>query len=117
MHYFIGLEVWQNPREIFLSQRKYAVEILKRFGMMDCKPMTTPMMIYLKLLGDTSSEVVDATLYRQMIGALMYLTNTRPGICFAINTLSHYLVQLRQVHIVATKHVMRYLKGTVKYGL
>ena len=64
MHYFLGLEVWQNPREIFLSQGKYAVEILKRFGMMDCKPMTTLMVTNLKLLGDTSLEVADATLYR-----------------------------------------------------
>ena len=117
MHYFLGLEVWQNPREIFLSQLKYAVEILKRFGMMDCKPMTTPMATNLKLLGDTSLEVANATLDRQMIGSLMYLTNTRPYICFVVNTLSQYMVQLRKVHIVAAKHVMGYLKGTVEYGL
>ena len=52
-----------------------------------------------------------------MIGLLMYLTNTRPDICFAVNTLSQYMTQPRQVHIIATKHVMRYLKGTVEYGL
>ena len=71
-----------------LSQGKYAIEILKRFRMMDCKSMTTPMMTNLKLFGDTTSERVDATLYRQMISSLMYLTNTRPDICFAVNTLS-----------------------------
>jgi hypothetical protein len=54
MHYFLGLEVWQKPDEIFLSQRKYAVEILKRFEMMDCKSMHTPMVTNLKLLSDTS---------------------------------------------------------------
>ena len=68
MHYFLGLEVWQKPGEIILSQGKYAMEILKRFGMMDCKSMSTPMTTNLKLLGDTISETVDATLYRQMIG-------------------------------------------------
>ena len=73
---------------IFLRQGKYAVEILKRFGMMDCKELTTPMASNLKLLSDASSETVDATMYRQMIGSLMYLTNTRPYICFAVNTLS-----------------------------
>jgi hypothetical protein len=64
------------------------VEILKRFDMMDYKAMSTPMETNLKLLVDTSSEIVDVTLYRQMIGSLMYLTNTIPDICFVVNTLS-----------------------------
>jgi hypothetical protein len=80
MHYFLGLEVWHSPEEIFLSQGKYVVEILKRFDMMDCRTMSTPMETNLKLLVDTSSEIVDDTLYRQMIGSLMYLSNTRPNI-------------------------------------
>ena len=80
MHYFLGLEVWQKLGEIVLSQGKYVVEILKRFRMMDCKSMTTPMTMNLKLLGDTTSEIVDATLYMQMIGSLMYLMSTRPNI-------------------------------------
>ena len=84
-----------------LSQGKYGVEILKKFGMMDCKSMTTPMTMNLKLLGDTTSEIVDATLYRQMIGLLMYMTNTRLDICFAVNTLSQYMVAPRQVHLIA----------------
>jgi hypothetical protein len=66
------------------------VEILKRFGMMDCKSMTTPMTTNPKLLCDTSSKIVDAILYRQLIDSLMYLTNTRPDICFAMNTKSVY---------------------------
>jgi hypothetical protein len=52
-----------------------------------------------------------------MMGSLMYLTNTRPDICFVVNTLSQYLVEPKRVHLVATKHVMRYLKGTLDYGL
>ena len=73
MHYFLGLEVWQKPGEIVLSQGKYVVEILKRFSMMDCISMSTLMTTNLKLLGDTTSEIIDATLYRRMIGSLMYL--------------------------------------------
>jgi hypothetical protein len=113
MHYFLGLEVWQSPERIFLNQGKYTVEILKRFDMLECKPMEAK----LKLLVDTSSELIDATLYRQIIGSLMYLTNTRPDICFAMNTVSQFLVEPRRVHLVAAKHVMRYLKGTLDYGL
>jgi hypothetical protein len=79
--------------------------------------MNTPMETKLKLLVDTSSELVDATLYRQIIGLLMYLMNTRIDICFLVNTLSQYLVEPRLVHLVAAKHVMRYLKGTLDFGL
>ena len=81
----------------------YAVEILKRFGMMDYKAMTKPMTSNLKLLSDASSEMVDATMYHQMIGSLMYLTNTRPDICFAMNTLSYFLTDQRHVHLIAEK--------------
>jgi hypothetical protein len=67
MHYFLGLEVWQRPGEIFLGQGKYTVEILSRFGMMDCKSMATPMMTNLKKLSDSASDsyLVDPTMYRQ----------------------------------------------------
>ena len=88
MHYFLGMEVWQVADGISLGQGKYVVEILKRFGMMDCKDLTTPMASNLKLLSDASSESVDAIMYRQMIGSLMYLMNTRPDIFFSVNTLS-----------------------------
>jgi hypothetical protein len=117
MHYFLGLEVWQSLEIIFLNQGKYAVEILKRFDMLECKSMNTPMETKLKLLVDTSSELIDTTLYRQIIGSLMYLTNTRPDICFAVNTLGQFLVEPRHVHLVVAKHVMRYLKGTLDCGL
>jgi hypothetical protein len=88
MHYFLGLEVWQRPNEIFLSQGKYTVEILQRFVMMHCKSMAKSMITNLKLLSDSSSDLVNPTMYRQLIRSLMYLVNTRPNICFAVNTLS-----------------------------
>ena len=67
MHYFLGMEVWQNADGIFLGQGKYAVEIPKRFEMMECKAMATPMASNLKLLSDASSETVDAMMNCQMI--------------------------------------------------
>ena len=78
--------------------------------MMDCKAMTTPMASKLKLLSVSSLELVDATMYRQMICSLIYLTNKRLDIFFAMNTLRH-------VHLMVAKYVVRYLKGTVDYGL
>ena len=78
--------------------------------MMDCMAITTPMASNLKLLSNSSSEMVDATMYRQMLCFLMYLTNTRPDIFFAVNTLRH-------VHFMVAKHAVRYLKGTVEYGI
>ena len=71
--------------------------------------MNTPMTSNLKLLSVASSESVDATMYRQMICSLIYLMNTRPDICFAVNTLRH-------VHLLVANHAVRYLKGTVDYG-
>ena len=88
--------------------------------MLECKSMATPMDSNLKLLTDESLELVDVTLYRQIIGSLMYLINTIPYICFAVKTLSQYLVQPRRVHLVAAKHVMRYfIRGILgsKMGL
>ena len=84
---------------------------------MDCKAMTTPMESNLKLLSDASSESFDATMYHQMIKSLMYLTNRRPYISFAVNTLSQFLTDLRHVHLIAAKNILRYLKGTFDYGL
>ena len=78
---------------ISLGQGKYEVEILKRFKMMDY--MATLMASNLKLLSDASSETVDTTMYRQMIGSLMY---PRLDICFVVNTLRH-------VHLMVAKHV------------
>ena len=111
------MEVWQSADGIFLGQGKYAVDILNRFGMMDYKAMATPMSSNLKPLSDASLESVDAMMYHEMIGSLMYLTNTRPYICFAVNTLSQFLIDPRHVHLIVAKHILRYLRGTIDYGL
>jgi hypothetical protein len=100
MHYFLGLEVWQRTDEIFLSQGKYTVEILKKFGMLNCKRMATPMVTNLKKLSVSSSDFdeIDPTLYKQLIGSLMYLVNTRPNIFYAVSALSQFMSQSRQTY-------------------
>jgi hypothetical protein len=85
--------------------------------MEDCKLMATPMITNPKKVMTLDSELVDPRIYRKLIGSLMYLVNTRTNICFAVSTLSQIMVELRQVHWVAEKHVLRYLRGTIEYGL
>jgi hypothetical protein len=88
MHYFLVLEVWQRTDEIFLTQGKYIIEILKKFGMLNFKLVATPMVMNLKKLSVSSSDSdkIDLTMCKQLIGSSMYLVNTRPDICYAIVT-------------------------------
>eukprot|EP00253_Pinus_taeda_P015789 PITA_15789 len=116
MHYFLGLEVWQKNGEIFLRQGRYATDILKRFGMQDCQPMTTPMITNWKNIDVSGDKEVDPTLYIQLIGSLMYLVNTKPNICFIVNTLSQFMVKPKRVRWAAARHILRYVHGTVGFG-
>jgi hypothetical protein len=84
--------------------------------MTECKSMPTPKVMDLKKMVTDSGEI-DPHLYKQLIESLMYLINTRPDICYAVNVLSQFMSQLRQTHWIAAKHVLRYLRGTVGYGL
>eukprot|EP00253_Pinus_taeda_P024614 PITA_24614 len=117
MHYFLGLEVWQEEGHFFLGQGKYIVDILGRFHMEDYRPMSTPMITNWKKLHASDSELVDPTLYRQLIGSLMYLVNTRLDICFAVNTMSQFMCESRKVHWVAAKHILRKSTSGCCFGL
>ena len=76
LHYFLGLEIWQRDGELFVSQGKYAKDILRKFHMEGNKFMETPLVGNWRKEDATSGEVVDATVYRQLVGSLMYLVNT-----------------------------------------
>jgi hypothetical protein len=119
MQYFLGLKVWQRQGEIFLAQGKYTVDVLKRFGMMDCKSMSTPMVTNLRKLHDSDigSDLVDPTMHRQLIGSLTYMIHTRPYICYAVIAMNQCMTESRQRHWVAAKHILIYLRGTITYGL
>jgi len=75
--------------------------------MMDCKPMTTPMITNLKRLSSFESSLVDPT--RQLIGSLMYLVNTRPHICFSVNVLNQFRVEPKHDHWITAKHILRFI--------
>jgi len=92
-------------------------DILHRFKMQDCKPVSTPISTGLKLGKDESAEKVDESLYRSLIGSLLYLTASRPDILFAVSLLSRFMHSPRETHFTAAKRVLRYIKGTSTFGI
>ena len=89
MHYYLGIEVWQKLREIYLGQGKCIIKMLQKFGMTDSKPMTT-LITNLKKLQGSDSSLMDPTSYRHLVGSLMYLVNTRPDKFYVVNILSQF---------------------------
>eukprot|EP00253_Pinus_taeda_P015412 PITA_15412 len=89
--YYLGIEVTQHPKSIFLSQKKYIGDMLNRFGMTECNPLTTPIEQNLKLTSIEGKEFEDATKYRQLVGSLNYLATTRPDISFSVGILSGFM--------------------------
>ena len=85
--------------------------------MEDCRPMLIPMITNWKKLHAYEGGLVDPTLYHQLIRSLMYLVNTRPDLCFLVNTLSQFMVEPRSVHWVVAKHVLHYILRTMDFGL
>ena len=96
-HYFLGLEIWFRDGQIFLSQGKYEKEILGKFNMESYKPMDTPLLGNWRKEDATSKKVVDDTVYRKLVGLLMYLVNTRPNICYEVNQLIQAMVNLTKL--------------------
>ena len=117
LSYYLGIEVRQGRRGIELLQSAYAKKILNKAGMEACNPCATPMEPRLKLSKQSTSPAVDATEYRSLIGSLRYLMNTRPDMAFAVGYLSRFMEDPRQEHMAAMKHLLRYVAGTIDYGL
>ncbi|KAL6348561.1 hypothetical protein AAG906_016071 [Vitis piasezkii] len=101
----------------FLGMEKYAMEILKKFKMEECKPTTTPMNQKEKFCKEDGVEKVNEELYRSMIGCLMYLTATRPDIVHVVSLLSRYMHCASEIHLQAAKRIVRYIKGTIDFGI
>ena len=109
MHYFLGLEVVQSDSGIFVSQKKYVREILNRFKMQNCNSTNIPVEFGLKLNKAGRGAKVDSTLYKQIVGSLMYLTATRPDVMYAISLVNRYTESPTELHLLATKRILRYL--------
>jgi hypothetical protein len=109
---FFGLHIRQSNQGIFISQTKYIIEILKRFGMEYCKPVITPMQTSCKLSKDDSSKSTDQRKYRSMIGNLLYVTTSKPDVMQTVGQVERFQVAPKESHVLAVKRIFRYLKGT-----
>ncbi|GJR76072.1 retrovirus-related pol polyprotein from transposon TNT 1-94 [Tanacetum coccineum] len=117
MLFFLGLQISQSPRGIFLNQSKYAFEIIKKYGMLTSNYVDTPMVEKSKLDEDLQGKPVDATLYHGMIGSLMYLTSSRPDLIYAVCLCARYQTKPIEKHLNVVKQIFQYLKGTINMGL
>nr|GFB18064.1 uncharacterized mitochondrial protein AtMg00810-like [Tanacetum cinerariifolium] len=115
--FFLGLQISQNPRGIFINQSKYALESLKKYGFESCDPVDTPMVEKSKLDEDKEGKAVDPSHYRGMIGTLFYPTASRPDLQFAICMCARYQARPTEKHVHAVKRIFRYLRGTINRGL
>nr|GEW17987.1 ribonuclease H-like domain-containing protein [Tanacetum cinerariifolium] len=113
---FLGISVTRDSSGMFLSQKKYAVEILERAGMVNCNPSRTPVDTESKL-GKTEDVVFDLTLYRSLAGSLQYLTFTRPDISYAVQQVCLHMHDPREPYFFAFKRILRYVCGTLDYDL
>nr|GEU90132.1 retrovirus-related Pol polyprotein from transposon TNT 1-94 [Tanacetum cinerariifolium] len=115
--FFLGLQVSKSHRGIFINQSKFALKILKKFGMDSCGPVDTPTMDQLKLDEDPLRILVDQTRFHSMVGSLMYLTANMPDLVFAVCMCARYQASPTKKHLEALKRVFRYLKGTINWRL
>eukprot|EP00253_Pinus_taeda_P005615 PITA_05615 len=116
LHYFLGLQVLQSKEGIFLSQSKYACDLLRFFHMEDCKPAPSPFQSGVKLSVTCTSPEVDATLYRQLVGKLLYLTHTRPDISFVVGLIARFMQTPRESHWKAAKRILHYVRGPITWA-
>ena len=117
MRFFLGIEVIHRLDGIFICQRKYAVEVLNRFGIENYNSFCNPIVLGQKIVKDENGAKVNVTLYKQIVGSRMYLTVTRLDLMFVVSLISHFMACPTQQHFAAAKRVLRYLKGTVDYGV
>ncbi|KAJ9547054.1 hypothetical protein OSB04_019597 [Centaurea solstitialis] len=115
--YFLGLQIKQSEKGIFINQGKYVLDMLKKFDLTSCTPMKTPMAPPLSLDKDSNGKPIDVTLYRGMIGSLLYVTTSRPDIMYSTCLCARYQVEPKESQLTDVKRIFRYLKGTPNLGL
>ncbi|CAM8877439.1 unnamed protein product [Rhodiola kirilowii] len=117
MCYFLGLQVKQKEDWIFISQSKYARNLIKKFDLEKVAHKRTPTATHLKITKDKAGTSVDQTLYRSMIGSLLYLTTSRPDITHAVGVCARYQADLEESHLMNVERIIKYVCGTTDSGL
>ncbi|KAJ0455004.1 putative RNA-directed DNA polymerase [Helianthus annuus] len=117
LSYYLGIEVKQGNNGTILKQSAYAKKILNLAGMVDCNSTQYPMENKLRITKQGDGAEVDPTFYRRLIGSLRYLLHTRPDLSYSVGVVSRFMECPKESHLVAVKHIIRYIKGTVHDGL
>ncbi|RVW15600.1 Retrovirus-related Pol polyprotein from transposon RE1 [Vitis vinifera] len=117
LNFFLGLQIKQLKEGTFINQAKYIKDLLKRFNMEEVKVMKTPMSSSIKLDMDEKGKSINSTMYRGMIGSLLYLTASRPDIMYSVCLCARFQSCPKESHLSAVKRILRYLKGTMNIGL
>lgn len=115
--YFLSMKLLRTDRGMVMHQKKYVMEVLKRFKVLKSNPAAFPIKSNLKLEKNGDEDKVDATLFKQIVGSLRYVRNSRPDIGFSVGLVSRYMDDLRVSHMQVTRRIFRYLKGTLNYGI
>ena len=117
LKYFLGIEVARSRHGIFISQRKYVLDLLKETGMLGSRACDTPIDSNQKLSDDSSGIETDKGRYQRLVGRLIYLSHTRPDIAFAVSIVSQFMHSPRETHMEAVFRILRYLKSAPGKGL
>jgi hypothetical protein len=115
--FFLGIQVKQMKQDTFIHQAKYINDLMKKFNMVELKPVSTPMSMGMVLNLDENGEDVDQREYRSMIGSLLYLTVTRPDIQFVLCLCTSFPSSPHSSHQTAVQRIFRYLKHTPEFGI
>nr|CAN74666.1 hypothetical protein VITISV_005684 [Vitis vinifera] len=117
LNFFLGLQIKQLKEGTFINQAKYIRDLLKRFNMEEAKTMKTPMSSSIKLDMDEKGKPANSTMYRGMIGSLLYLTASRPDIMYCVCLCARFQSCPKESHLSVVKRILRYLKGIMDIGL
>uniref|UniRef100_A0A7N2MIJ2 Retrovirus-related Pol polyprotein from transposon TNT 1-94 n=1 Tax=Quercus lobata TaxID=97700 RepID=A0A7N2MIJ2_QUELO len=117
LSYFLGLEITHSIDGLYITQAKYASDLLSQAGLTDSKTVDTPVELNAHLTPSGGKPLFNPSLYRRLVGSLVYLTVTRPDISYAVHQVSQYLSAPRSTHYAAVLRILRYLKGTLFHGL
>ncbi|KAB2632563.1 polyprotein (retrotrasposon protein) [Pyrus ussuriensis x Pyrus communis] len=117
LKYFLGVEVARSSKGIFLSQRKYVLDLLKETGMLGCKPVDTPIVEKHHLCLDPNQKSVDKGRYQRLVGRLIYLAHTRPDIAYAVSVVSQFMHSPSEDHMAAVMRILAYLKSAPGKGV